>query len=140
MKILAYILIALLLGFAIGYRTRCRLVEDVGWSTFNSNKWKPIEQVIDSDNNRKKMVFDLVNNVLKNGIFDTGKRTTIKETIELLGVEKIKEADNGYLMTYEVEEKFGWNIDPEGGTKLFLWFDRDSLFADWRIEEFWHEP
>ena len=131
------LIFALLISFGLGYFTKYRSIKNEGWKTFVSSKWKPYEQGVHGENYRKQMIFDLTYNVLQNG---TEKKMNIKKIFELLGKNKIIETEKGFKISYEVEEKYGWNIDPEGGTILNLTFDKDSILQNWVINEFWHKP
>ena len=133
------IIFALLFGFGIGYYVKYCSVVNEGWQTFDSKKWKPYEQGVQGENFRKKMVFNLVHNKLK--FRNNGSK--FSEVVKLIGKPTILEDGKpfgSFMIIEEIEEKYGWNIDPEGGTNLKLFFDKDSILQHWRIEEFWYEP
>ncbi len=109
---------------------------------FNSDKWKPYENGVTGINYRKKMVFDLVHNKLKFRKLEK-KGTHLNEVIKLIGEpERINTTNHSekFVYYYEIEEKFEYNIDPNGGTTLELTFDKDSTLTYWVINEFWYEP
>lgn len=68
---------------------------------------------------RKYLIQDLMNNKLSKGMsFNSG--------VQLLG------APSDYNNTpesieYEIEEKYGWNIDPVRGSYLAITIDKDSI-------------
>lgn len=99
---------------------------------FNSKNWAPYESgVIGGE--RKRMLSDLTQNVLKPSF------TTKKEVDSLLGKYYIIDIENK-TFNYEVFEKYGWNIDPEGYITLKLSFDKDSILQQWLIEETTFNP
>ena len=132
------ITLALLFSFVLGYYVKLRSVKNEGWDTFDSSKWKPYKQGVHGENYRKKMIFNLVHKKLK---FDSNS-LKLPEIIELIGEPLIiqDKPDGSFIIVEEVEEKYGWNIDPEGGTNLKLFFDKDSILQHWRVEEFWYKP
>jgi len=139
MKKQIIILLSLIIGFELGYFVKYRSDKNAGWDTFESAKWIPYEQGVQGENYRKKMVLDLVHNQLEFG--DNG--TKYAQLVKLIGKSSTIEDGKPYasfMLVEEIEEKYGWNIDPEGGTNLLLFFDKDSTLVHWRIEEFWHKP
>jgi hypothetical protein len=97
---------------------------------FNSRDWKPIENGLYGENNRKKMVNDLIFNNLQ---FDQNKGTKRKSVITLIGEPDFIDDCSEYE-TYRIEEKFGL-IDPIGYTFLKLEYNKDSILIYWKIEE-----
>lgn len=101
------------------FLTSCCQKEE-GWSKFDSSKWKPIESGLYGKNYRKKMVFDFVHSHLKVDIFNPSNSTHIKEIIKLIDkpyrIDTLKSSHLQYV--YEIEEKFEYDIDPNGGMNL----------------------
>ena len=112
--------------------------------TFNSRKWKPIESGLHGENYRKKMVFDLVNNVLNFGDYNNLKGTSLTKVEKLIGEPYRKDTVSNLLRNfsyyYQVNEKYDYNIDPNGGINLELEFDKDSTLINWTINEYWFRP
>ncbi len=107
---------------------------------FDSSKWQSIESGLYGKNYRKKMVFDLVYNVLHTTQLSLNNEgTPISEIKKLIGNPYMINIEEGCLI-YEIEEKFDYTIDPNGGMDLKLYFDKDSILNSWRIEEFWYKP
>lgn len=99
---------------------------------FDSKQWKMIENGLHGENNRKKMLNDLVRNVLT---FENikNKGTDRKTVIELIGEPDSVNECNNYEIYY-VEEKYGL-IDPNGYINLNLEYNIDSNLVSWKIEE-----
>ena len=110
-----------------------------GWTKFESNKWKPAESIY-IEKYRKQMVFDLVHNVLKpKRLFK--KANTQKEIEQLLGKPNYKVAEKQKTMySYLIEEKFDYDIDPNGKMELNLYFDEENFLTHWIINESWYIP
>ncbi|MCT2406044.1 hypothetical protein NZD88_00570 [Chryseobacterium antibioticum] len=98
--------------------------------TFDSAQWVPIESGL-YDGHRKKMLNDLVENVLT---FESGKhRGTSKEkVINLIGKPNEIDTKDGSEIYY-IEEKTGM-IDPNGYINLHLTYKSDSTLMSWKIE------
>lgn len=105
---------------------------------FDSEKWKPYESGVIDEKYRSKMVYDLVYNVLKVNHRD-GESSTYKEVVELIGEPESIDTINGFV-EFLLEEKYGWNIDPNGYKHLQLYFDKDSLLQKWIIVDTEFEP
>ncbi len=105
---------------------------------FESEKWKPYESGVSIDKYRSKMVWDLVKNHLKTK-YRHGKSSTYKEVVELIGEPESVDTINGFAK-FLVEEKFEYNIDPNGYVYLELYFDKDSLLQSWTIVDTEFEP
>jgi len=105
---------------------------------FESEKWKSYESGVSIDKYRSKMVYDLVHNVLKVQ-HRNGKSSTYKEVVELIGEPESIDTINGFA-EFLVEEKFNYNIDPNGYVYLQLYFDKDSLLQKWMIVDVEFEP
>jgi len=111
---------------------------------FDSEKWKPIESGLYGENYRKKMVFDLVNNVLvfenspnKNGM----KYSEVERLIyKPYRIDSISSNLQNYTCYYEISERIDYGIDPNGGMNLELIFSKDSILIDWTINEYWNRP
>lgn len=134
-----HILLALFIGFVVGYYIKYRLVEHEGWETFESEKWISYEQGLAEygEEYRKRMVNDFIYNQLN---FKENP-TKYSEVVEMIGKsEKLYDGKplGEFMMIEEIEEKYGY-IDPNGGTQLYLYFDEDSLLLHWRLEEFWYQ-
>lgn len=105
---------------------------------FESEKWKPYESGVSIDKYRSKMVWDLVKNVLKTK-YRHGESSTYQEVVELIGDPESIDTINGFAK-FLVEEKFDYNIDPNGYVYLELYFDKDSLLHKWIIVDTEFEP
>lgn len=74
------------------------------------------------------MLYDLTRNILKPNF------TTKKQIDSLLGKHnRIDSLDSS--LVFDVYEKYGWNIDPEGYISLKLYFTKDSILQQWKIED-----
>ncbi len=105
---------------------------------FDSSLWKPYESGVSIGEYRKKMVEDLVKNVLK--VEHRHERSsTYKEVVELLGEPESIDLNNGFAK-FLVDEKFDYNIDPNGYVYLHLYFNKDSLLQKWVIVDTEFEP
>ena len=67
--------------------------------------------------NREKMVKDLMENHLKNGM-------TYQEVIDLLGQTQNYQNDPPNTIWYEIMVDYGWNIDPQKGKTLYIEFNK----------------
>ncbi|MCY0978262.1 hypothetical protein PGH12_02575 [Chryseobacterium wangxinyae] len=106
--------------------------EKIESNKFDSQKWKPIENGLYGENHRKKMLDDLIKNVLVFPYNHAKKGTKKSEVINLID-RPISTDCNGYE-TYEIEEKQGW-IDPNGFVRLKLMYDNDSTLLGYIIED-----
>lgn len=99
---------------------------------FDSSKWQPVENGLYGKNYRKKMLNDLIKNVLKFPKLGNEIGTKKSEVQKLIG--KAHEQDcNGYDL-YQIEEKQGW-IDPNGFINLKLMYHSDSTLIGYIIED-----
>ena len=99
---------------------------------FESEKWQNEENGLYGENHRKKMLPDLIENVL---FFPNNKKekgTKKKEVVKLLGKPFMEDCDGND--TYEIEEKQG-SIDPNGFVRLKLIYDQDSTLRGYVIED-----
>lgn len=99
---------------------------------FDSSKWQPIENGLYGDNHRKKMLDDLVDNVLKFPVLKNEKGTKKSNVIKLIGKPLATDCNNNDI--YEIEEKIGM-IDPNGYVYLKLKYDADSTLLGYIIED-----
>ena len=105
---------------------------------FESEKWKPYESGISIGEYRKIMVWDLVKNVLR--VEHRHKNPhTYHEVIGLIGEPESVDINNGFAK-FLVDEKFDYNIDPNGYVYLHLYFNKDSLLQNWVIVDTEFEP
>lgn len=106
---------------------------------FNSDKWKPVENGLYGANYRKEMVNDLVRNVLKfNQRHEKG--TEKNQVYKLIGTPDEKDSVN-HTITYWIEEKFDYSIDPNGYVVLELTLDPETeTLEKWKIIETRYEP
>lgn len=99
---------------------------------FDASKWQPVENGLYGENHRKKMLDDLIKNVLKFPQLGNEIGTKKSEVVKLIG--KPDEQDcNGYDL-YQIEEKQGW-IDPNGFVSLKLIYHSDSTLIGYIIED-----
>lgn len=77
---------------------------------------------------RKNMVKDLMKHHLKTGM-------SYKEIIDLLGLPDESNIHKDYVVSYEVYEDFGWDIDPISYTYLNISLTKDSTLADYELKE-----
>ncbi|SMC34475.1 hypothetical protein [Moheibacter sediminis] len=82
------------------------------------------------------MVWDLVKNRLKTE-YRHNKSSTYKEVVELIGEPESIDTINGFAK-FLIEEKFDYNIDPNG--YVYLHFNKDSLLQKWVIVDTGFEP
>lgn len=99
---------------------------------FDSSKWQPVENGLYGDNHRKKMLDDLVDNVLKFPVLKNEKGTKKSNVIKLIGKPLATDCNNNDI--YEIEEKIGM-IDPNGYVYLKLKYDADSTLLGYIIED-----
>jgi len=129
-------------SFILGYFVKSIMHSETGWEKFNSKKWIHFRTGQYDDNEyRKRMKYDLVYNVLKTNVKQNP--TTYKEIVKLLGksYEIVDSGSFSFTMSYEVEEKYGWNIDPEGYTRLELTINKeDSTLGQWYLKDVLFEP
>lgn len=81
--------------------------------------------------NREKMVKDLMNNHLKQGM-------TSKEVLNLLGNPDNYQDDLPNTLSYEIAVDYGWNIDPQKGKTLYIEFTNNSIIKDIKLKEWTH--
>lgn len=97
---------------------------------FEKSKWHSGESAL-YDSHRKKMLNDLIRNVLHFG--QGGKKgTSKKEVLKLIGKPDQINKETGAEI-YFIEEKTGY-IDPNGYINLHLIYESDSTLISWRIE------
>ena len=77
---------------------------------------------------RKNMVNDLMKHHLKTGM-------SYNEIIDLLGLPDKSIISQENVISYEVYEDFGWDIDPISYTCLNIKLERDSTLADFKLKE-----
>lgn len=102
------------------------------YEKFDSAKWIPLENGLYGEKHRKKMLYDLVNNVLQ---FERKnyKGTSKREVRKLIGEpNQINKKDGTEI--YYIEEKIGM-IDPNGYVNLHLIYSNDSTLTSWKIED-----
>jgi len=99
---------------------------------FDSSKWQPVENGLYGNNHRKKMLDDLVDNVLKFPVLGSEKGTKKSNVIKLIGKPFATDCNNNDI--YEIEEKIGM-IDPNGYAYLKLKYDADSTLLGYIIED-----
>lgn len=99
---------------------------------FESEKWQNEENGLYGENHRKKMLPDLINNVLFFPHRGNEKGTKRTEVVKLIGKPFLKDCDGND--TYEIEEKQGM-IDPNGFVRLKLMYDQDSTLTGYVIED-----
>jgi len=105
---------------------------------FESEKWKPYESGVSIGGYRSLMVWDLVKNHLKTE-YRHNKSSTYKEVVKLIGEPESIDTVNGFAK-FLIEEKFDYNIDPNGYVFLHLYFNKDSLLQKWVIVDTEFEP
>lgn len=96
---------------------------------FDKEKWNERDDIFYA--NREKMVTDLMENHLKKGM-------TYKEVLNLLGSSENYQNDSPNTIGYEIMVDYGWNIDPQKGTTLYIEFTNDSIVKDIKLEEWKH--
>ncbi|PIF46727.1 hypothetical protein CLU96_3767 [Chryseobacterium sp. 52] len=98
---------------------------------FDKEKWLSRDSAL-YDGQRKKMMNDLVQNVLR---FEYGsqKGTIKKEVFNLIGIPDQIDRKNGEEI-YFVEERIGV-IDPNGHINLHFIYKSDSTLISWKIED-----
>ena len=96
---------------------------------FDKNKWSERDDIFYA--NREKMITDLMENHLKNGM-------TFKEIQNLLGSSENYQNDPPNTIGYEITVDYGWNIDPQKGKTLYIEFTNDSIVKDFRVEQWKH--
>lgn len=106
---------------------------------FNSELWKPYESGVVDGKYRKKMVNDLVKNQIKTEQRNPGKSSTYREIIQLIGEPESIDTLQGKAK-FLIDEKFDYNIDPNGYIYLELYFNKDSLLQKWILIETEFEP
>jgi len=77
---------------------------------------------------RKNMMHDLMKHHLKTGM-------SYKEIIDLLGLPDESNIQKDYVLSYEVYEDFGWDIDPIAHIYLNIKLEKDSTLADFKLKE-----
>ncbi|WP_139170993.1 hypothetical protein [Lutibacter oricola] len=98
---------------------------------FDSQKWKSIENGLYGENNRLKMINDLIDIQLS---FDDENGTKRESVIDLIGEPDFIDKCDSKYETYIVEEKTGL-IDPNGFTYLKLEYNENSILVFWKIEK-----
>lgn len=96
---------------------------------FEKEKWNERDDMFYA--NREKMVKDLMNNHLKQGM-------TSKEVLNLLGNPDNYQDDLPNTLSYEIAVDYGWNIDPQKGKTLYMEFTNNSIIKDIKLKEWTH--
>ncbi|OQA94485.1 MAG: Outer membrane protein assembly factor BamE [Bacteroidetes bacterium ADurb.Bin217] len=111
----------ILLSFVFFFITACG-VEEI---KFDKNKWNEKDDIIYKY--RENMVNDLMVNHLKKGM-------PYKQIIDLLGEPVVYSEMDTNIVSYEIIEKYGWDIDPIEMKYLLIELTKDSLIKDFKIE------
>lgn len=85
------------------------------------------------------MLDDFVLNYLKSEPKFGKDGTTYREIIQLIGQPDSFDTTIG-MTKFLVEEKFEYNLDPNGYVHLELYFSKDSLLQKWVVVETEFEP
>lgn len=98
---------------------------------FESSKWQSEENGLYGENHRKKMLADLISNILNFPQKKNEKGMAREEVIKLIGKPKRQDCEGNDI--YEIEEKQG-SIDANGFVNLKLMYDVDSTLIGYIIE------
>lgn len=99
---------------------------------FESSKWQSEENGLYGENHRKKMLDDLISNVLNFPHKKDEKGMSKDEVVKLIGKTKTQDCEKNDI--YEIEEKQGL-IDPNGFVNLKLMYDTDSTLIGYILED-----
>lgn len=99
---------------------------------FDSSRWIPVENGLYGENYRKKMLDDLIYNVLDFRVTKDKKGTKKSDVIKLIGKPSSLDCNN--YEVYQIEEKYDM-IDPNGEINLKLRYDVDSTLIGYVIED-----
>ena len=94
---------------------------------FNKTEWN-IKGDLKSYPNREKMLFDLTENNKLKGL-------TYKELVEKVG-EPLQSTNEPNKIFYNIETKYGNDIDPIFVKILEFEFNKDNLVTNFKITEF----
>ena len=99
---------------------------------FESESWQNEENGLYGEHHRRKMLDDLINNVLFFPQSGKDKGSNRKEVIKLIGKPRLTDCDGNDI--YEIEEKQGY-IDPNGFVRLKLMYEAGSTLIGYSIED-----